>query len=1050
MRARKVCSVAVVFVLLLMLLTAYGPAVRAELQTTVVDGTTYFQLATEEDLYQFSELVRSDYATYGAANAVVTADITVNRGVLRTDGSFSGGTFRTWTPIGGSATPYTGIFDGGGHAVSGLDAGDLFASGVGLFGYIGEGGTVQDLVVTDSYFCGKQYVGGVAGHNEGTVTGCRNESMVTAGSINGDIGGVTGYNGGTVTLSANSGTVNGYNLSGGVAGSNAADGRVQSCYNTGAVKGTGTEFGGIAGRNEGSVLDCYNTGAISGKSAVGSVVGAGTATNCYYLAGSAQDSSGTAQNGIGSATPGTAAGDPEDIRSRTAGDFSSGAVCYLLNSEKTDGTQVWYQNLDNCALPDAGPAFSGGTVYAVATGIFDDNGFQTEEAGYSNSATGQGAYRPAFLVSAGNAAALGLSAEYAGFYAVSNAGQLYWFAEKVNGDYENYGAADVVLTADITVNSPAADTGDTEDPENVSIPRVWTPIGTQTAPYGGLFDGGSHTVRGLHLEGGTDSYVGLVGCVGETGAVCQVRVQDVCFAGADFVGGVAGANYGTLDRVSVNGLVSGAAYVGGVTGQNCGTVTNSYNTATVSGTSNTGGLAGSCPAGSCIQNCYNAGMVQMDGETGYALCGSREGTAVNCFFLYNTEKTEAENAAAESDGCKVKTEAAFGSGEVTYLLGEAFGQSLAAGGDARPVFATGYNAVYIRYSTSSFDTNGFSKGIGYGNAETVRAFQPAEETTEKYDVDGVGGFDTVYEISNAGQLYWFSEKVRRDAAAFGAANAVLTADITVNRGVLLPDGTVTTETEDFLPWMPVGTPESPFGGIFDGRGRTVSGLYYSGTDSQVGLFGQLTGTVRNVGVLDSYFSGEDLVGGVAGQNSGTVQYCYAACQVRGTGHQVGMLVGGGDGTLRSGFYLAATEDGKGGKTAGQFASGEVCYLLNDGISDGTQVWHQSIGTETYPGYAGQTVCFDAETGYYNIRAVLRITQDGSRVAVSGLCEAASLVLASYVGQELVDMRVFYISESCEKTIADSGLRIAGADEIKAFLWKNWNNPLCKDVRAALR
>ncbi len=34
------------------------------------------------------------------------------------------------------------------------------------------------------------------------------------------------------------------------------------------------------------------------------------------------------------------------------------------------------------------------------------------------------------------------------YYEIGNAGQLYWFAEKVNNDNENYGSANAILTAD--------------------------------------------------------------------------------------------------------------------------------------------------------------------------------------------------------------------------------------------------------------------------------------------------------------------------------------------------------------------------------------------------------------------------------------------------------------------------------------------------------------------------------------------------------------------------------------------------------------------------
>ena len=52
----------------------------------------------------------------------------------------------------------------------------------------------------------------------------------------------------------------------------------------------------------------------------------------------------------------------------------------------------------------------------------------------------------------------------------------------------------------------------------------------------------------------------------------------------------------------------------------------------------------------------------------------------------------------------------------------------------------------------TFNSNGF------GNCPKCNAtvYQPAVETTDKYDIDDDSMKETVYEISNAGQLYWFA------------------------------------------------------------------------------------------------------------------------------------------------------------------------------------------------------------------------------------------------------------------------------------------------------
>ena len=95
----------------------------------LVDGA--YQLDSVDDLFWFAGLVNgtlTDGTTQNtSANAVLTADITINEGVLDADGNLiTGKTFTQWTPICGKEiwpndyTKYTGAFDGQGHSISGL------------------------------------------------------------------------------------------------------------------------------------------------------------------------------------------------------------------------------------------------------------------------------------------------------------------------------------------------------------------------------------------------------------------------------------------------------------------------------------------------------------------------------------------------------------------------------------------------------------------------------------------------------------------------------------------------------------------------------------------------------------------------------------------------------------------------------------------------------------------------------------------------------------------------------------------------------------------
>ena len=300
----------------------------------------------------------------------------------------------------------------------------------------------------------------------------------------------------------------------------------------------------------------------------------------------------------------------------------------------------------------------------------------------------------------------------------------------------------------------------------------------------------------------------------------------------------------------------------------------------------------------------------------------------------------------------------------------------------------------------TFDSNGF-KNCPKCNA-TV--YQPATETNDKYDIDDDGTKEAVYEISNAGQLYWFAGLVNGTLDGVEQntlANAILTTNITVNENLLdslqYDEEDNVSNGSDFITWTPIadwmGNRTTQYSGTFDGNNKTVSGLYFNGDSTCIGLFGssESDGNIKNVGVVDSYFKGNDHVGGVCGNNAGTITNCYNAgnltaiessatiggicgynnggtvtnCYNTGTvtatgsvasvggvcgcsielisncynigtvtaassGADISGICGYNFGPVKNCYYLADTEDENGGKTTAQFASGEVAYLLSQG------------------------------------------------------------------------------------------------------------------------
>ncbi len=177
-------------------------------------------------------------------------------------------------------TPFSGVFDGNGHAIRHLTIQGV--SHVGLFGKIAPEGCVSHLGVEAVDVNGIDYnVGGLAGCNEGTIIDC-----YSTGKVDGDwsAGGLVGCNNGSITEAHNAAAVDGDTRVGGLVGYQL--GSITASYNAGAVHGSnGT--GGLAGQNRGSIMASRNVGPISGYFRTGGLAGAnwsGSIRTSYNLA----------------------------------------------------------------------------------------------------------------------------------------------------------------------------------------------------------------------------------------------------------------------------------------------------------------------------------------------------------------------------------------------------------------------------------------------------------------------------------------------------------------------------------------------------------------------------------------------------------------------------------------------------------------------------------------------------------------------------------------------------------------------------------------------
>ena len=374
-------------------------------------------------------------------------------------------------------------------------------------------------------------------------------------------------------------------------------------------------------------------------------------------------------------------------------------------------------------------------------------------------------------------------------YEIGNAGQLYWFADKVNKESYKYVNVNVVLTADIVVNKNVLNDGElTKDVDGL---RNWTPI----QQYDGTFDGAQHTISGIYCVSDTIEEAGIFQNTIDNAIVENIGVLDsyYCLKKGYNVGGIVGFNSGIIRNCYNEGMVSSLYnndnYLGGICGMNgggtitgcynkgkvansvwgtraggiCGRSTNKilncYNTGSVTGGYMVGGICGSNASSTTsgrIENCYNIGTINTiinddDDKRNIAVIENETAVVKNCYYLEDN---------TSEDGATGMTEDEFASGEVAYRLqggqdDPVWGQTLAdEGGDPYPVL--GGKTVYqnVTYSGCTEDT---SFEIEYSNEEKDTKFTHALVKNEKVNADcEKNGMEAYWTCTNCRK--WFRDE----------------------------------------------------------------------------------------------------------------------------------------------------------------------------------------------------------------------------------------------------------------------------------------------------
>ena len=327
------------------------------------DGTEQspYQITNAEELKWFRDTVNSGTTDI---HARLLHDIDLNN--------------VSWVPIGTKEHPYTGTFDGNAYTIRNFRLGNYSDSDPisekGLFGWIGLGGTIQDVVVKVDYM-GSTYkpdnvnvikCGLIAAYNAGTIQRCSAIVYYTF-HVKGEFGAIAYRNSGTIEDCLS------------------AVGKLQSDI----LIPENASAAGIAYENSGTIKNCLfdgelRTDGVTGTSyvpkdyAIAKNSSGGKITNCYYYHSKPRVGDAIYYEGELYQD-----GDNHTVISKTQKEMGTGEVTWLLNENgKYD---IWRQRKIGSA--DISLDKSYGRVkknddgsYAIVTPHIHrlDNGTQTE------------------------------------------------------------------------------------------------------------------------------------------------------------------------------------------------------------------------------------------------------------------------------------------------------------------------------------------------------------------------------------------------------------------------------------------------------------------------------------------------------------------------------------------------------------------------------------------------------------------------------------------------------------------------------------------------
>ena len=444
---------------------------------------------------------------------------------------------------------------------------------------------------------------------------------------------------------------------------------------------------------------------------------------------------------------------------------------------------------------------------------------------------------------------------------------------------------------------------------------TWIPIGNNTTPFIGNFDGNGYAIQNLKINQPSQSYVGLFGSINNA-TVKNLSIVDANIIGSNYTGGLSGYSNinSTISNCSVTGssTITGSMHTGGLVGYGSGLIDKCFTTTDVTSQyQNIGGLVGSADS-LIIKECFTTGNIKASSIVGGIVGRNISATSKviglnmqNCYSLSNIEATQ--------------TPSSYAGGLLGYSTNPVINYCYFAGTIKSADLYKGALIGYTNSSTSGI-TNNFYDGVKSGLVPN-KSYEISSRLTSgmtRQQSYPSWNFDTIWAIDENTSYPYFKNLSKPS----GVKVILPLTDVLSGKGSVNDPYTISTKEQlnnvkfdltasyklinnidlENIDFVPIGNEEAPFTGTFDGNGYAIQNLKINQQSrSYVGLFGSINNaTVKNLSIVDANIIGSNYTGGLSGYSnySSTISNCSVtgSSTITGSMH-TGGLVGYGSGLI---------------------------------------------------------------------------------------------------------------------------------------------------------